>query len=116
MNAKSDRERYYALLREKAQARADKYVAKANANARFSALSVELSKMELALAKAEVFEPKKLPALEEQKRTLLNERATILDELGIQESDLIPQPTCKKCGDTGYMKNGALCSCYKSEK
>ena len=116
VNAKSDRERYYALLREKAQSRADKYVAKANANARFSALSVELSKMELALAKAEVFEPKKLPALEEQKRTLLNERATILDELGIKESDLIPQPTCKKCSDTGYMKNGALCNCYKSEK
>lgn len=113
VNAKSDRERYYALLREKAQARADKYIAKANANARFRELSVELAKMELALAKAEVFEPKKLPLLEEQKRTLLNERATILDGLGIQESDLIPQPTCKKCGDTGYMKNGALCSCYK---
>ena len=116
VNAKSDRERYYALLREKAQARADKYIAKANANARFRELSVELSKMELTLAKAEVFEPKKLPLLEEQKRALLNERATILDELGIKESDLIPQPTCKKCSDTGYMKNGALCSCYKSEK
>ena len=116
VNAKADRERYYAVLREKAQSRADKYIAKANANARFRELSVELSKMELALAKAEVFEPKKLPLLEEQKRTLLNERATILDELGIKESDLIPQPTCKKCSDTGYMKNGALCSCHKSEK
>ncbi|MBQ8342769.1 MAG: DnaD domain protein [Clostridia bacterium] len=116
VNAKSDRERYYALLREKAQSRADKYLAKANANARFSALSVALSKMELALAKAEVFEPQKLPALEEEKSALLTERKTILDGLGIKESDLIPQPTCKKCGDTGYTKNGALCNCYKSEK
>ncbi len=116
VNAKSERERYYALLREKAQSRVEQYLAKANANARFKDLSVELSKMELALAKAEVFEPQKLPVLEEQKAALLTERATILDGLGIKESDLIPQPTCKKCGDTGYMKNGALCSCYKSAK
>ncbi|MBQ8446471.1 MAG: DnaD domain protein [Clostridia bacterium] len=116
VNAKSDRERYYALLREKAQSRADKYLAKANANARFKAISVELSKMELSLAKAEVFEPQKLPVLEEQKSGLLTERKTILDELGIKESDLIPQATCKKCGDTGYTKNGALCTCYKSER
>ena len=116
VNAKSDRDRYYALLREKAQARAEKFLAKANKNARFEKLSVELSKMELSLAKAEVFEPQKLPALEEQKASLLSERKTILDELGIKESDLIPQPTCKKCGDTGYAKNGTLCTCYKTEK
>ena len=116
VNAKSDRERYYALLREKAQSRADKYVAKANTNARFKALSVELSKMELALAKAEVFEPQNLPVLEQQKTDLLAERTAILNELGIKERDLLPQPTCKKCGDTGYTKNGALCDCYKIEK
>ncbi|MBQ9713755.1 MAG: DnaD domain protein [Clostridia bacterium] len=115
VNAKSERERYYALLREKAQARADKFLAKANANERFKALSAELSKMELTLAKAEVFEPQNLPALEKQKAQLLYERKTILDSLQIQESDLHPQPICKKCQDTGYMKNGTACSCYKKE-
>jgi len=114
VNAKSDRERYYALLREKAQSIADKYLAKANENARFKTISVELSKMELSLAKAEVFEPQKLPVLEEQKNALLQERKEILDGLGIKESDLVPQPTCKKCGDTGYTKNGAQCNCYKA--
>ena len=53
-NAKSERERYYALLREKAQTRADKYLAMANANARFKEIATELSKMEISLAKAEV--------------------------------------------------------------
>lgn len=115
VNAKSDRERYYALLREKAQSRADKYVAKANENARFKELCAALSKMELSLAKAEVFDPKQLPALEEQKTALLNERKEILDGLGIRESDLVPQPTCKKCGDTGYTKSGAQCTCYKAD-
>ena len=112
-NAKSERERYYALLREKAQTRADKYLAMANANARFKEISTELSKMEIALAKAEVFEPKNLPALSEKKQSLLSERKDILFALKIDESDLLPKFTCEKCSDTGFLKSGAACGCYK---
>ena len=112
-NAKSDRERYYALLREKAQTRADKYLAMANANARFKELNTELSKMEIALAKAEVFEPTNLPALTKKKQSLLSERKGVLADLKIDESDLLPKFTCKKCSDTGFLKNGAACGCYK---
>ena len=112
-NAKSDRERYYALLREKAQTRADKYLAMANANARFKEITTELSKMEIALAKAEVFEPKNLPALSEKKISLLSERKNILSALKIDESDLLPKFSCQKCSDTGFLKSGAACGCYK---
>lgn len=112
-NAKSARERYYALLREKAQTRADKYLAMANANARFKEIATELSKMEIALAKAEVFEPKNLPALSEKKQSLLSERKDILSALKIDESDLLPKFACQKCSDTGFLKNGATCGCYK---
>ena len=112
-NAKSDRERYYALLRDKAQTRADKYLAMANANARFKELTAELSKMEIALAKAEVFEPNILPALNEKKQSLLLERKDVLSALKIDETDLLPKFTCKKCSDTGFLKNGAACGCYK---
>ena len=112
-NAKSDRERYYALLREKAQTRADKYLAMANANARFKEISTELSKMEIALAKAEVFEPTNLPALREKKQALLLQRKDILFALKIDESDLLPKFTCQKCSDTGFLKSGAACGCYK---
>ena len=112
-NAKSDRERYYALLREKAQTRADKFLAMANANARFKEISTELSKMEIALAKAEVFEPKNLPALQEKKQTLLFERKDILLALKIDEADLSPKFACEKCSDTGFLKSGAACGCYK---
>ncbi len=114
LNAKTDRERYYALLREKALTRADKYLAKANKNARFKEISTQLSKMEIALAKAEVFEPTKLPSLTEEKAELLKERRSILQTLGIDEEELKPQFTCAKCSDTGFLPSGVACNCYKA--
>ena len=114
-NAKAARERYYALLREKAQAQVDKFYAKANANPRFKEISTELSKMEIALAKAEVFEPATLPVLNAQKRNLLAERKQILGALEIKESDLTLKFLCKKCSDTGFLPNGASCNCYQPD-
>ena len=116
INAKADRERYYALLREKALTRVDKAMEKANANARFKAITKELSKLEIALAKAEVFATDNLPTLERQKFELLTERKTVLSTLGIHEEELIPQFECKKCSDTGFLPNGKACNCYKPTK
>ena len=113
INAKADRERYYALLREKAISKADKTLTKANQNVRFKELSAELASMEISLAKAEVFEPKKLPALLERKQALLSLRGEVLAEMGIHEEELIPQFICQKCQDTGFLKNGKACDCYK---
>ncbi len=111
-NAKTDRERYFALLREKAQIKADKFVGKANANPEYKAVSAKLSVMEISLAKAEVFDPQKLPALQEEKQTLLRQRKSILQGMGMTEADLLPKYTCAKCADTGFMKNGLACDCY----
>ena len=112
-NAKSDRERHYALLREEAQSVADKFIQKANAVPRFKELSLALSKMEISLAKAEVFEPQKLPTLQQEKNSLLTERKEILKGLGITEAQLLPQYKCGKCSDSGYLTNGKVCDCYK---
>ncbi len=112
VNAKSDRERYYSLLREKAQAKADKYLAKANADGRFKQISTALSKMEISLAKAEVFKPETLPALQREKLDLLENRKAVLRELGIDERSLVPQYACKKCSDTGFLPDGKACDCY----
>lgn len=95
VNAKTDRERYYALLREHAQSVADKYTAKANADPRFKEISRELSRMEIKLAKAEVFEPDSLPSLLRNKEKLLRERGERLRALGITEEQLTPQYRCK---------------------
>ena len=113
VNAKADRERYYALLREKAQTRVDKFLAKANKNPRFKETCAGLSAMEISLAKAEVFDPKKLPSLLEKKNALLAERKELLAEMGIHEEDLTLQFTCEKCSDTGFLPSGKACDCYK---
>ena len=70
--------------------------------------------MEIALAKAEVFEPAKLPALMAQKKALLGERKAILAGLGIDEAQLIPQFSCARCADTGFLPDGTACNCYKA--
>ena len=116
VNAKTDRERYFALRREKAQAEADKCIKKANQNARFKEISSRLSKMELDLAKAEMFRPEMLPSLLEEKSGLLQERKGILRNLGLSEEDLLPKFTCKKCSDTGFLKNGKACDCYQKDE
>ena len=113
-NAKSDRERYYALLREKAMTKAEKYLAKANENARFKEITAKLSKMEFDLAKAEVFSPATLPSLEKEKAELLTERKSLLSDMGIKERQLSPEFTCEKCSDTGFLKSGVACDCYKA--
>ena len=114
-NAKADREHYYAIKRERAQSVAEKFLKKANANAKFKELNVALSKMEISLAKAEVFEPSKLPLLKEQKKDLIKARFEVLKEIGIQEDDLKPKYECKKCSDTGFLPSGTACDCYAKE-
>ncbi len=114
INAKADRERYYALLREKAISKADKATQKANKNARFKEISAALAAMEIAIAKAEVFDEKKLPSLLNEKAALSAERAAILQSMGMQEGDLSPTFACAKCSDTGFLKDGTACDCYKN--
>ena len=111
-DAKTDREKFYAERRDKAQSVADKFLAKANANARFKELTRSLAKMELSLAKAEIYDPATLPKLQEEQRLMQEERKTLLTGMGIEEWQLTPQYACKHCNDTGFTKSGAACRCY----
>lgn len=114
-DAKSARDRYYALRRQKAQSLLDKTMKKANANARFKEISSELATLEIDIAKAEVRAPEKLPSLEEKKTALLNERKALLLKMGIDEKELSLQCECQKCQDTGFLPSGLACNCYKPE-
>lgn len=113
INAKADREKYYATLRDKALSIAEKYQAKAQTSPRYKEITLALSKMEISLAKAEVFEPEKMPDLLAEKQSLITERKQILKGLGITEEQLSPQFKCKKCSDTGFLPSGVSCDCYK---
>ena len=111
-NAKADRERYYAQIREREQSRVDALLFTANKNAAFNEVSTAISQMELDIAKAEVRAPEKVDELQAKRKELIQERARILQKLGIIESDLSVRYTCPKCKDSGYLKNGKPCSCY----
>ncbi len=112
-NSRSEREKYYAERREKALSAADRYAAKANTSPRFGAIERELSALNLELAKAELFKPEALPALQEKQAKLQAERIEVLASLGLEEWQLLPQYTCKKCSDSGYLPSGSVCDCYK---
>ncbi len=112
-DAKTDRDKFYAERRAKAQASAEKFFALASKNARFKELTKALSNMELSLAKAELYDPNTLPALQKEQADMQTERGAILQGLGIEEWQLTPQYVCKKCNDTGFMGSGAACKCYE---
>lgn len=115
-NAKAEREKYYADKREKAQSVADRYVMKAKSEPKFGAIEKALSKMNMELAKAEIFTPDALPALKAKQAELIKSRANILKNLGIEEWQLLPQYECKKCSDSGFMKSGKACDCFNKNK
>lgn len=112
---RAEMERYYTAKRVKAESIAERYLLKANSNNEYKSIATELSKMEIALAKAELSELEKLPALQEKKRNLLARRKEVLQEIGILEAQLQPQYECKKCSDTGFLPSGAACTCYTKE-
>ena len=110
---RGERERYYAALRNKALDRAEKVRKKAIANEEFRNADGELKACEIAVARAEVAGSDKLSFLQSKLEAVKQRRRNALQAIGIQESDLLPNYTCKKCSDTGFMKDGRMCDCYR---
>ena len=116
INARADHERFYELRREKAQKAVDRVEAKANELPRFRELACELGKMEIQIAKAELYAPITLPDLEARKKTLLAEREQVLRSIGLTSADLEPKHYCQKCHDTGFLPNGKACRCWQRDE
>ena len=107
------REHYYAVLRQKALDRAQKMNDKAESDEEFSAAERAVKECEIELARAEVYSPEKLPALNARLQDAQDRRRNALKKLKLTESDLLPVYSCKKCSDTGFMQDGRMCDCYK---
>lgn len=112
LDDKADRERYYADRRRSAQAKADKYIKKAETNPEYVRVSSELSSGNIELARAKVFEPNNVSVINERISRLRNRQREILSSMGMTEEMLIPQYQCKKCNDTGFLPDGKACECY----
>lgn len=109
---KSDRERHYAILRQKAEAYAERARAEAEKDERFRSADAALKKAEVDLARAEVFDPASLSAIQSRIFALKATRSEALQRLNMTEEDLLPKYSCKKCSDTGFLPDGRLCDCY----
>lgn len=116
-NAMSDRAHHYAVLREKAQQRAEKYIRIAERDPRYQKANEEMRKItgkSLAEAmEARIHNPELYQALLAKKKRLQNERCAALRALHIKEEWLHPQYECEKCSDTGFLPNGKACDCYR---
>lgn len=106
------RDSYYTDLREQAQRRAEKYFAIASKNKDFLSVHKKISGLKIREAKAELYEPDTLPALEAEKRALMKERKTLLSRMGLKVSDISLQCSCSVCKDKGRLPSGGWCTCY----
>lgn len=114
-DARSERERWYALRRNAALEQADRIRAAAEKDAEFAAAEKELKKSEIELAKAEVFSPDTLPAIRARIQAAEQQRKSALARLHLSEADLMPKYACPKCSDTGFLPDGRMCDCYRKE-
>ncbi|MBR7099918.1 MAG: DnaD domain protein [Clostridia bacterium] len=113
IDERTDRERYYAERRAKAEAKAERFEKRAMQNGEYKAVCEQISTAERESAKAEAFNLQTLPALLKELNELKARKTTLLTGMGILESDLIPQYSCKNCSDSGFLPDGRACACYQ---
>lgn len=111
---RTDREHHYAVLRQNAITAAENARIRAQQDPTFALADSELKKGEIELAKAEVFAPQTIPAIQEKLEASRRMRATALLQLGVSDEDFEPKFTCKKCSDTGFLPDGRACDCYSA--
>ncbi len=109
---RGEREHYYSVLRERAQAKAENARKKAEENAEYKYALSQLKKDEIALAKAEVFTPEKVEYFKERLADWTQMRDMALADMGLSERSFLPEYTCEKCSDTGFLPSGRMCDCY----
>lgn len=112
-NDRAEREKFYAALRNKAQAEADKNNERALQNPQYKQIAALLSDAVREAAKAEVFQPENLASVQAKVSALQTQRRALLSDMGIAEEDLSPRYRCKKCSDSGFLPNGKACDCYR---
>ncbi len=112
---RGERERYYSVMRARAESRAEEARRKAEENADYKNAVAQIKKKEIELAKAEVFSPDKVEEITRALTDATQKRDAALKALGLTELSFAPDYTCKKCSDTGFLPNGRACDCYKKE-
>lgn len=111
-NARADREQWYFRRRAEAERKAEAAQEQARRFPEYREAEKALKRLEIEHAKAELYEPEKVPEIEAEQETWRKKKASELFSAGISEADLLPAWHCEKCSDTGFLPNGQMCDCY----
>lgn len=109
---RTEREHYYAVLRQRAASAAERARTRAEQDEKFCLADSAVKKSEIELAKAEVFSPDSAQLIREKLGLQKKARTDALKRLGLTDSDLLPKYACPKCSDTGFLPDGKICDCY----
>lgn len=113
---RSDREHYYAVLRQRATERAEANKALAQADQQFAQADTALKRGEIELARAEVFSPEQVEQIKQRLSEAEKRRREALARLQLSENDFLPKYVCPKCSDSGFLPDGRACDCYQESK
>ena len=113
---RGEREHYYAVLRQRAQERAEANRKRAENDGEFASWDATVKRGEIELAKAEVFSPKEAETIREKLLSARRAREKALARLSLSDADLQPRYACPKCSDTGFLPDGRACDCYPAKK
>lgn len=112
---RSDREHYYAVLRQKAQEKAESNRRLAESDREFAEADTAIKRGEIELARAEVFSPDRAENIRRELQAWQQKRKRALTRLSLTEASLQPEYRCKKCSDTGFLPDGRACDCYPGQ-
>ncbi len=115
LDDRADRERYYAALQRKAESEAERMRAKAEEIPGYKDLAQSLRSLEIQAARAKSIESSDADKLCSRLQDLRNKERRLLVANAINPTSLQPQYSCKNCNDTGWLKDGRACDCYKRE-
>ena len=112
---RSDREHYYAVLRQKAQEKAENNRRLAESDKEFAEADTAIKRGEIELARAEVFSPDRAENIRRELQEWQQKRKRALTRLSLTEASLQPEYRCRKCSDTGFLPDGRACDCYPDQ-
>ena len=118
--ARAERERWYAERKAKAERKAESVLETFMKNEDFKRCHKRLRELQFEVAKAEhetangnEKAAKELVKLTQEEFRVKTQYRGIIERNGMQEEDLQPKWHCRKCEDTGFLKNGKACGCYE---
>lgn len=109
---------YYAHLRAKEKARADRAAQFLDGSPEYRAVAQEVSALSMRLAKAEYIraDAHEILQLKKQLEAAKERRRAVLSQLGLKQGEEKRRVFCDKCGDTGFLTNGRQCSCVAAHE